>query len=103
MGGVLRPASGRRGLAAGPPVCGARRAGARPGQPGDTQDSAGGRQPRAAGRRGCVARQRFQPLLPPPWICPDGGKRMGYRLPAPRARTGRLTDQVRGNVTPRWP
>lgn len=64
--------------------------------------------------RGRAARQRLEPLLPPPRLRAGGGKRVGHRLPAPgagapglgpvqakRSLAQALAHQVRGSVTPR--
>ena len=57
---------------------------------GHAQAPAGaGRRTGPAAARGRPARQRLEPLLPAPRLRPDRRKRMGHRIPAPRAGENR--------------
>ena len=62
---------------------------ARPGRPHAQAPAGTGRRARPAAARGRPARQRFEPLLPAPRLRPGRRKRMGHRIPAPRAGENR--------------
>ena len=60
-----------------------------PGRPHAQAPAGTGRRARPAAARGRPARQRFEPLLPAPRLRPGRRKRMGHRIPAPRAGENR--------------
>ena len=85
---LLRAAPGRRRPAPGPPVPAPIGPGPGPGRP-HAQRLLAQADARPAAARGRPARQRFEPLLPAPRLRPGRRKRMGHRIPAPRAGENR--------------